>query len=420
MANTKISALTALTGADLANDDAFAVVDTSAVATKSITVAELKLGIMPAPGPIGGTTPSTGAFTTLSATGVITGAAGLTVFSDFSTNLFVGYLAGAANTSLSITQGRQNTFIGSSAGQSNTTGYASTNVGFAAGGSNTTGITNTNIGYQAGQGNVTGSSNTNLGTDAGSSNTVSDNIFIGYHAGMNPSFILTGVQNICIGNEVANLATSAHNNVTLGYRAGYGFTTGYENVLNGSLAGFAITTGYQNTVIGKEAGKTFTTGYNNTFVGYRAGFSMQTSSYQNTGVGNLSLFGVTTGISNTALGANSGQKVTTGSTNTFVGNAAGNGAGQKVDATNSTAIGNGANTTASNQVVIGDANVTETILRGTVTTGGYTVATLPAAGTAGRRAYVTDATAPTFLGTLTGGGAVVTPVFDNGVAWVAG
>ena len=50
----------------------------------------------------------------------------------------------------------------------------------------------------------------------------------------------------------------------------------------------------------------------------------------------------------------------------------------------------------------------------------YTVATLPAAGTAGRRAYVTDATAPTFLGTLTGGGAVVCPVFDNGTAWVAG
>ena len=50
----------------------------------------------------------------------------------------------------------------------------------------------------------------------------------------------------------------------------------------------------------------------------------------------------------------------------------------------------------------------------------YTVATLPAAGTAGRRAYVTDATAPTFLGALTGGGAVKCPVFDDGTAWVAG
>lgn len=85
MANTKISALTALTGADLANDDAFAVVDTSATATKKITVAELKLGIMPAPGPIGGTTPSTGAFTTLS----VTGAATLTAVSDTTTSTLV-------------------------------------------------------------------------------------------------------------------------------------------------------------------------------------------------------------------------------------------------------------------------------------------------------------------------------------------
>jgi len=55
-----------------------------------------------------------------------------------------------------------------------------------------------------------------------------------------------------------------------------------------------------------------------------------------------------------------------------------------------------------------------------VKTAGYTVATLPAAGVTGRRAYVTDALLPTFLGTLTGGGVVKCPVFDNGTAWVAG
>lgn len=56
----------------------------------------------------------------------------------------------------------------------------------------------------------------------------------------------------------------------------------------------------------------------------------------------------------------------------------------------------------------------------TVISAAFTVATLPAAGVQGRRAHVTDATTPTFLGTLTGGGAVVTPVYDNGTAWVAG
>lgn len=52
----------------------------------------------------------------------------------------------------------------------------------------------------------------------------------------------------------------------------------------------------------------------------------------------------------------------------------------------------------------------------------FTVSTLPAAGTAGRRAYVTDQlTTCAGVGVaLTGGGAVVCPAFDNGVAWVGG
>lgn len=49
---------------------------------------------------------------------------------------------------------------------------------------------------------------------------------------------------------------------------------------------------------------------------------------------------------------------------------------------------------------------------------GYTVATLPA-GTDGQQAFVTDALAPTYLGALTGGGTVHTPVFFNGTAWVS-
>jgi hypothetical protein len=48
----------------------------------------------------------------------------------------------------------------------------------------------------------------------------------------------------------------------------------------------------------------------------------------------------------------------------------------------------------------------------------YTVATLPT-GVQGAIAYVTDATAPTYLGVLTGGGSVKVPVFYNGTAWVS-
>jgi hypothetical protein len=49
-----------------------------------------------------------------------------------------------------------------------------------------------------------------------------------------------------------------------------------------------------------------------------------------------------------------------------------------------------------------------------------TVATLPAAGTIGRRAFVTDATATTFASTVAGGGSNKVPVYDNGTNWVIG
>ena len=84
----------------------------------------------------------------------------------------------------------------------------------------------------------------------------------------------------------------------------------------------------------------------------------------------------------------------------------------------------GANGTVTNRwgIYQGDTTGTNYLAAPTKITNGYTVATLPtgAAAAVGMRAYVTDALAPTFLGVVVGGGAVVTPVFHNGVAWVAG
>lgn len=119
----------------------------------------------------------------------------------------------------------------------------------------------------------------------------------------------------------------------------------------------------------------------------------------------LSVQSVVTGTSNTA-GAN---LTITGSQST------GSGAGGSIIFQTAAANSGGGATiqnTLANAMVIDSV---KTVRLGT----GYTVATLPAAGTAGRRTYVTDATLPTFLGTLTGGGAVVCPVFDNGTAWVS-
>jgi len=48
----------------------------------------------------------------------------------------------------------------------------------------------------------------------------------------------------------------------------------------------------------------------------------------------------------------------------------------------------------------------------------YIVSTLPT-GVLGDRAIVTDATAPTYLGALTGGGVIKCPVWHNGTSWVS-
>ena len=252
-----------------------------------------------------------------------------------------------------------------------------------------------------------------------------------------------------------NIVSGAQYNVYLGYRAGYSgaATTNAAdyNTVIGYAALYANTTGYSNTANGAYALYANTTGYHNTAIGY------------------ATLYSNTTGYRNIGIGSFGGRNITTGNSNTFVGYLAGYNVSQLVSAVNSMALGANTYTTASNQFVYGDANVTQhlfnagnlqlnldnqKIVLGTgqdatiyydgtdliidpdvVGTGGvriggklindstlrlkgYTVATLPA-GVQGDTAFVTDATAPTFLGALTGGGAVVTPVFYNGTAWVS-
>lgn len=65
------------------------------------------------------------------------------------------------------------------------------------------------------------------------------------------------------------------------------------------------------------------------------------------------------------------------------------------------------------------------IVSGAIKTSGFTVSnlnsTLPCSGsTVGYRAYVTDASGPTFLTTLSGGGGATSPAFCDGSNWVAG
>jgi len=282
---------------------------------------------------------------------------------DHNTNLFIGSLAGLNNTPLSSTQGQENMFIGSQSGYNNTTGYANTFLGYQSGFYNTTGVTNINIGYSSGYNNQIGNYNVCIGVDAGAANIGSNNMFIGFHTGGSFTPQLIGEYNTFIGNEIGYYGTSLYQNTVVGNRAGYNLTTGYNNILNGYLSGFNLTTGYNNILSGVEAGTNIQTSYNNVYLGFRSGFYANNSSYHNIGIGSYSLFSNTSGNQNVGIGDEAGFNITTGTNNTFIGNDSGNNALQKVNAINSTAIGNGTYTDKNNQVVYGNNDIVEHLFR---------------------------------------------------------
>jgi hypothetical protein len=128
-----------------------------------------------------------------------------------------------------------NTFIGNSAGNDNTSGESNVFIGHRAGYKNTTGDENSFVGFTAGQENLTGQQNTYMGKQAGA----------------------YGINGLC--------------NSFFGFAAGTG-TSGSYNTFIGSSAGVSNTTGYNNTYVGQAAGF-HATGYGNVFIGNGAGFN---------------------------------------------------------------------------------------------------------------------------------------------------
>jgi len=76
--------------------------------------------------------------------------------------------------------------------------------------------------------------------------------------------------------------------------------------------------------------------------------------------------------------------------------------------------------TVTGNVTLGDADTDAHTVNGTLKLQSYTVASLPAAGTVGRTAFVTDANATTFASVVAGGGANGVPVYDDGTNWRIG
>jgi hypothetical protein len=114
-----------------------------------------------------------------------------------------------------------------------------------------------------------------------------------------------------------------------------------------------------NIALGYQALNVNSTGSNNVAVGFRS--LVSNNNVYSTGIGWGSLES-STGQSNTALGNSSGRNITTGNQNTFIGMSSGETGAwgtQLATASNSTAIGNQSTTDKSNQMVFGNASVTE-------------------------------------------------------------
>ena len=236
------------------------------------------------------------------------------------------------------TTGTNNTATGTGALQSNTTGIQNTANGVQALLSNTTGIYNTANGYRALVSNTTGGNNTATGTAALYSNTTGiQNTATGVRSLESNT---TGNYNTATGHSALYSNTTGIQNTATGYAALLFNTTGINNTATGLQALYYSTTGTQNTANGLSALQSNTTGSSNTATGLEA-LTSNTTGQQNTATGYFALRFNTTGIRNTAIGLSAGSSITTGSNNTFLG----------YDAQPSSA-------TVSNEITLGDTDVT--------------------------------------------------------------
>lgn len=280
----------------------------------------------------------------------------------------------------SLTSSTGNVAIGYGAGRSLTesSGY-NTIIGFQAG-IKTAIDRNTFIGCEAGFMNTTGKYNTFIGHQSGYRNTISNNcIAIGYRAlnsqtgrqdNPEPDNIAIGYESLLNCNPTS--ATNGSKNIAIGTWALSGTTSGAYNTAVGYAAAYTNDYSFYNTAFGYESLKGIgITGDGNTALGAQSLY-YNSSGWENTGVGKGSLYTTSTGASNTAVGAASAYKNSTGNNNVAVGagamftNTVGNNntaVGYQADMasnyyTNSTALGNGAEALGSNEIRLGNNDIT--------------------------------------------------------------
>ena len=208
--------------------------------------------------PIGSTTASTGAFTTLTstsdatingvkvgrgggsvATNTAVGASAINATATGASNTGVGYRALTANTS-----GAENTALGQDALLTSTTGGSNSAVGFMALYSATTAGSNTAIGHQSGYLITTGAKNTIIGRYSGNQGgldirTTSNNIVLSDGDG-NPRLLVNSVGNVGIGTVAPNASALLDvQSTTKGVRMP-NMTTTEKNAIASPAAGLMV------------------------------------------------------------------------------------------------------------------------------------------------------------------------------------
>lgn len=260
------------------------------------------------------------------------------------------------------TYGTDNVFIGQSSGNFTTSGSGQN---FALGTStlnaNTTGYNNVAIGKNALSSNSAGYNNTAVGNFSLDTNTVGDfNSAVGVNALYSNTI---GNCNSAFGVSSLFASISGDNNSAFGFESLYANISGHTNSGVGFKSLRANTTGFWNSSVGVSSL------FSNTSGGYNSAFGVN-ALYSNTSGDFNSAFGVNAlysnnGANNSALGFRAGLGLTTGSNNVFIGYKAGD-TSQVGTVENSIALGKEAFTTLSNQIVIGNNSITQTLLKGNV------------------------------------------------------
>lgn len=307
-------------------------------------------------------------------------------------SIAIGYVSGDTN------QGANSISIGGNAAQGGQ-GAQAVAIGFAAG-QNGQGANAVAIGTFAGQSSQAANS---IAINATGTSTPLNPTTTGFF--VNPIRSTTATSNLLYYNTSTKEITSGAGsfvdlttNQTIsgsktfssdvsvnGVKIGRGLGNNGQNVAIGADA-LASGTGTRNTAVGYGAmrqysGTSFdnnssvgyfnmpslTTGSGNTSVGAESMLNLLTGT-SNTSIGNQSLISVT-GSNNVGVGKRSGQTITSGSQNTIVGTDADV---SSATLNNATAVGYGAQATASNSIQLGNSSVTNVKTSGTITAGAVT------------------------------------------------